>query len=792
MFKNYLKVTLRFLSKNMIFVGINIIGLALAIAICIVAYFNTKRNIDWDSGHTNYNNIYKISITHEIKERQQDYGITPYKLAGLIKKDIPAIDEVSRFNYKVSPVKYKRKIFNQQIAYVDPNFTDVFTLEIINGDLNSLKKSGSILINDELASIYFGDGNPIGKVVSIFNDESKEYTFVVGGVYKRFPLNSSFSFEAVTQIVNMEEMEGIESDSWDYWIGATFLMVRDKMQINNIQELLQQYIPAQNAALDDFQISEFFIESMEVAHKQHNRRSNYIQSSFPPPAVIAPMIMAILILILACFNFTNTAIAFAGKRLKEIGIRKVFGGQRKHIIVQFLCENFIISICAVLVGLFFSTYLLEGYSKMWEETGMNFIFEWNFTLLVFLIALVFLTTILAGSYPAFFVSKFNPIKIFKDKLKLGSKNRLSKVLLGFQLVISVISLVSGVMFAQNAIYQDKLDLGYNMRDILIVEAPGTNEYIPMAQAAKENSKILSFSGTSDHVGYGAVKRNLDYREQSHEVNTLHIGHNYLETLEISLQQGRDFELDLKATDLQENSIIVNKKLIDDFELTDPIGVTLYMNDTVPLRIIGVVNDFHLYGFWATLKPLAFVLAKEKDCHRIIVRANHQDLTTINDEMKKAWKEFIPNFPYKSQYQEDVFFTQAKLLNQNLRIMYAFLALVAICLSAIGLYTLVSLNVLGRNKEIGIRKVNGATIATIMKLINKPFMILTIISLVLGLYGGYYTCNMFMGSIWVRHTTGNFWSFFIPAIIILSIYTLTVIWKTYKAASQNPADMLRYE
>jgi len=791
MVKNFLIISLRYLRKNLLFVGINILGLAVALALCITAYLNNKYDMDWNKTHANYSDIYKINITREIQNRQQEYGITPYTLAPRIKRDISGIEAVTRYHSSYSPVKYGENIFNKRIGYADPNFSEVFTIEMIRGDKDALRKKGNILISQKMANIYFGDENPLGKVISVINDKAEETTFIVAGVFKDLPLNASFYHEFLTQLDNYADMWEVEEQDWNDWVAATFLLIRNQDEIDKINNQLNNYLLVQNEAREDWQITKFFTKPLKDVADDREVWANWLMSSFHPAAVVTPPIMAIFILIIAAFNFMNSAISFAGKRLKEIGLRKVFGGLRKHIIIQFLSENLVLSFIAVVLGIFLAGFLVPGYSSMWEYMDISLSFKNEPTLVVFLIGLWILTALLAGAYPAFYISRFNPVKIFRDNLKLKNKNALSRFLLGFQYFTSVLALVMGVMFAQNAVFQENLDLGYDKSNVIVLSMHNESDYKPFEQVVRENPKIEMYAGTNYHIGYGNYNRSIKYLNEKIETEIMHIGHNYLPAMGVNIVKGRGFNRENQGGDIADNNIVVNQKLINDFGFKNPIGKTVYVDDSVALNIIGVSNNVYLYGAWSPVEPLIYRLSPEEDYRRLVIRASENNLHEVNEALKREWAELVPNYPYEGRYQEELL-EEARQVNDNIKIMFVFLAICALFLSVIGLYTLVSLSVLNRTKEIGVRKVHGASITKIMLVITQPFTWLIIIASVLGCAGGYYLSKMLMGSIWAVHMRPDSLSFAIPVVVIVFTSLITIIWRVYYAAARNPAESLRYE
>lgn len=701
------------------------------------------------------------------------------------------VKEIIRYRNLYSPVKYGEKIFSKRIGYADPSFCDVFTFDIINGNENGLKEKGNILINERIANVYFGKDDPIGKVISIVNDKNQETTFIVAGVFKNLLYNSSFRCELLTLLENFEDMWEIETEKWDSWVGATYLLIWDHNNISEINEQPKKYIAVQNDIREDWIITSFFTKSFKKKADDKVVWASWQRSSMHPVAVTTTPIMAIFILIIAAFNFMNSSISFAGKRLKEIGLRKVFGGLRKHIIIQFLSENLIISLIAIVFGIFISGFLVPAYGSMWEGLELDLSFTDNPALVIFIFILWLFTAILAGAYPAFYISKFNPVKIFRDNLKLKNKNLLSRVLLGFQFFTSVMALVMGVIFAQNAVFQENIDLGYDKENLIILSMHNNNDYKPFEQVVKSNPKIEMYAGTNYHIGYGNYNRSIKYLDQQIETNIMHIGFDYLPAMKVKIKDGRGFNLENQSGDFAENNVIANEKFVADFGFDNPIGKTIYMNDILAMQIVGVFNDVYLYGAWTLVDPLIYRLAQEEDFGRIVIRTSVQNMVEVNELLKNAWAELVPNYSYEGECQEELL-EEAKDINNNIKIIFAFLAVCAIFLSVIGLYTLVSLSVLNRTKEVGIRKVHGASVKRIMLIVAKPFSLLIILFAILGFVSGYFMSIMLMGSIFAVHMIPNTISFAIPILVIVLTSVITIIWRVYKATEQNPAKSLRYE
>lgn len=792
MLKNYLIVTLRHISRNALFVLINIITLGLALAICIVAYLNSKYDADFDKMHVKGDEIYKVIFSRDIQGRQQRYGATPIPLASLIGENISGVEHVIRYAASYSPLKVGLNNFSKRIGYVDTAFAEVFTLKMISGSIESLKDRQNILINDRIASIYFGEEDPLGEVMSIFNDNGEEFTYTVGGVFEHLPLNSSLTFEVLSRIENFIDMWQVDETNWEQWIASTFVHIPNENQAETVESLLQEFIPAHNAAVEDFQIDYFYLlPFLDVAHEAWEMWSNWwVRASFHPAAVGAPPIMALLILLIACFNFTNTAIAFSSRRLKEIGVRKVAGGHRKHIIIQFMTENFLLTFIGLLLALFLAKLLVPTYSQMWEYMDLEYSLAGNPEIIGFLLILLLITTLLAGAYPSFYISRFNPVLIFQDKLKIGGRNILSVILLTLQIAISVQAMNSGVLFSQNADFQNNQYLGYDKDHIIGMYLPSEDYFTSFRDEIKTNPLILQVGESRHHIGHGNWASNMKYNDIEESVNIFTIGDEYFETMGISLLEGRTFTREFESTDNQ-HSIIVNEKFLSEFGIEDPLGKRIMMEDTVDLYIIGVMGDFYPYGFWNEIEPTVLRRDSEYRLRYLTIKSETENLQEVNDYLEEKWMELIPSHPYGGFFQDSLM-EEAKQINKNIKDIYVFLAIIALFLSAVGLYTLVSLSVIRRTKEVGVRKVMGAAIPRIIGILSKSYLIMIGAACVIGLVSGYYSGMAIMKSIWDVHTDANIITFALPVVLILLIAAVSIGWKVYSAASRNPTESLRYE
>lgn len=791
MIKNYLVVAFRNLVKNRLFTFINILGLGIGLSVCIVAYFNHMFNYEFDRTHKNFSSIYRITSFRDMQGREQEYGIVPATLGLEVKKDIPGIDRSARLLRSGSPVKLGENIFPSQISYVDPEFLKIFTFPMIMGSSESLDQQGNVLLSRKMAATLFGKEYPVGKSISIINDNQKEFTYTVSGVFEDLPDNSSFRIDILTHFDNFLLMWNINDADWKQWVNSLFIQVNNSSLVPSITQALKSYLPVQNRAREDFRINRFTLIPLKDVGK--NSRVIWSSGLFPslhPAAVIAPPIMAIFILLIACFNFANTSIATFSRRLKEIGLRKTFGGQRGQLVTQFMIETLIVCFLALFAGILIAEFLVPAYSSLWSYMSIKLTFTGYGTFWIFLVVLVLVTGFTAGVYPAIHVSSYNPASVLQGTSTFRGSGRLSAILLTLQFSISVMALIMGLVFAKNSEYQNTLDMGYDKDQLLVLPIAPEN-YNSLRTEIQTNPKVVSVAGTQNHIGFGSYRRPVKDADKQLEVDVMDIGPEYARTIGLRPVEGRLFDEQRETADRENNSIIVNQKLLEDFGWNVGVGKVLTLYDTTRLNVIGVVKDFYIGGLWQAIEPAMLRLTRDDNYYVLVVKAGSGDLPGILEFMESTWKNIVPNSIFGGRPQEELM-QEAKDINNSILKVNVFLAVIATILSLIGMFNLVSLDIIRRTKEVGIRKIQGASVPLIMLLISRKFLYILGIASVLGCIGGYYLSYKLLDSIWdyfVDIRAG----FLVAAVLILFVATvLTLIVKIAKAAMRNPAVSLRYQ
>lgn len=795
MLKNYFLITLRSMMKNKLHIFINIFGLAIAIATCIVSYYNYDFNASFDAHHENLSSLYRVNSTREFQNVTTAYGYVPVGLGNAMKETVPDIDKLTRYYPDRGDFRIGDEVFSEAIQYVDPDMFNMFTFEFLDGNGASIKDKGTIIISEGQARKYFNEERVVGNVITQMLDSGKTKEYLIGGVYKNQPENSSFGFEG-TYVLYDNWFDGADPEfnenSWRYR-SQLYVQINNPSRIATVESQIKPLTENNNRIREDFIIKAFVLDpmvGMGVRDSYNEIPGTWTRQASPLAAVAGTGMMGILILLIACFNLTNTSIAISSGRLKEIGIRKVMGSERKHLIFQFMGETvFICFIALILGGLLAEFFLIPAFNELWENMKLqtNYFGTPNFSF--FMVGTLLFVALAAGSYPALYISKFQSITILKGKLKFGGTNPFTRVLLTLQFAISLIGIVCSFAFVENAKYQHEFDLGFNKNGVVYSRVENQSDYETYKNELARNPDIQLISGTEHHFFSSYYNDPIKSGEEQIEVDILNVGDDYMKTLGITLLEGRNFKKD-SETDRRE-SVIVTEGLARKFNWQDPIGKEIIWMDTVSLYVIGVVKDIYSHGLWDQLEPTMFRYGTEDKIGYIIVNGPAEKIVDINRYMESTWNQLFPNKMYRGRYMDEPM-VEANTVNNNIVKMFVFLGVVALFLSATGLFTMLSLNIIKRMKEIGVRKVLGASIANISRVVNTEFVIILLSASILGVIGGSFMASMLMGSIWDYYLEATISTFVISVFLMLFISFLSIVFKTYNAAKMNPAKTLRDE
>lgn len=792
MLKNHLLILFRNLNKNRLFVFINIAGLAIAIGCCVVGYFNFDFNNSFDEVHTNAASIYRVNAVREYQGATTAYGLVPLPLGEMVRQNVKDVEMFTRVSGGGMNIRIGDEMFGTNCAYIDQDFFKMFSFEFIHGSAAAMTDKSKIVISDQLATRYFGNENPIGKAVTnlVHGDVKKEYEIV--GVYKLAKRNSSFDEDLFALYDNYWDVSP-EFENGANWKtrNALFVYVSDPSRVAAIEKQLQPYTENNNKVREDFIIREFRLDQlkgMAVRDEVSHRPGVITRHASPLSAVIGCAVMGVIMLLIACFNLTNTSIALSSKRLKEIGIRKVMGSMRKQLIAQYIGETLVICFIALLLGIVLAdSFLLPAFNKLWPYMKLEAQYLEKPEFLIVMLGVLVFAGIVAGSYPAFYVSKFHPAAVLKGQQRFGGNGIATYVFLGAQLVLSLSAIVCSAGFVANARFQREFDMGYNQNGVIFTFVDNRSEYETYRNALAGNPEIKSISGSLNHIYSSYYNDPVKHESRELEANIMDVGDDYMKTVGMTLLEGRDFIKD-SETDRKE-SVIVTQELVRKFGWDKPIGKEIIWMDTVKLYVIGVARD--IYSIWEPLEPMMLRYSDPERVNYAIVSTSPDNVQDVNTFMEKKWKEVFPNRVYNSRFM-NAGAVEADQVNKNILWMFLFEGGVALLLSVTGLFTLVSLNIIKRMKEIGVRKVLGASVANLSRIINSQFIVLLMIALVIGSYFGMWISDILMGSIFDHYQPPTIITAVVSCVMLIVACVLTVAFKTYNTARMNPSDVLRSE
>jgi putative ABC transport system permease protein len=793
MLKNYLQVGLRNLLRNKSYVIINTFGLGISLACCITAYLIVAFNIEFDTFHKDekVSKIYKIHAHFLEKDGRKTQAITaPTPMAPVAATEITGIDRYTRYIFQNGYMRYGDKAFSEDLAFADSTFFQMFDFPLEAGSHQSFQDKYSIFITREYATKYFGDEDPIGKIITLNFPNQVQFDVTVGGVLAKIPANSTFLFNAILRIENFMDIHQLTVDNWGDWRDAsTFIEVTNAENIPNINKQLSKYVPRRNEAKKDVVVESYNLEHFKAKFTQDDINNTYVnvRISFVPLLVFVTL--AAIILLIACFNLTNTSIALTSKRLKEVGVRKAIGAAQGQIISQFLLETVLTITLALVVGLIMAQFIVPAFTTMWNlPYGMKDLSGIN--LFVTIVILVFVASLLAGMYPAIFNARFKPVSLLKGSVKIKGTNGLTRSLVAIQFALSAIVLIAGVIFIQNNNFQERINFGYDTDMVFTVQIQSESEFEAMRNVLARNRKVLSTAVTQQHVGYSNYEFPIKIDTAEYRSRLLAVGKDYFETMGFTLTQGRFLDLD-NASDFEEG-LIVNETFVEKLNLKDPLDKVISVHEK-KRHIVGVIKN-HVDNLFRSKEPEPFVFfpAEKKSYELMLVKTAPEDLAETQKFAEKTWKDLFPEKPFNSQFQDDILLENTKRTNSNLKNIFIFLTILGALLSASGIFSLASLNIAKRTKEIGIRKALGASVTSVVTLLNREFIIILSLSVILGSAGGYYLTKALLDEIYAYHIKVDIIWVFLCASFVFIIGIATTTSTILQAAKANPVNTLRSE
>jgi len=774
MFKNYVLIALRNIYKYKGYSFIKIFGLAVGMACCILIFLWVQNEMGFDRFHEKSDRLYRV-ISHMDEKWSSS---SPWMLPVMLKKDFPEIEKSTTFNNRTMLIHYADKTFYESIGFVAPDFLEMFSFPLIDGEPNTaLAALNSVLVSEETAQKYFGGEKALGQTITMNNSQQLTIT----GVFKNIPAKSSFQFDLLAPI----RLFGEDRIQTWYLETSAYVLVKENTSVDDLKAKI-----AGTTMKYDKRIKDKIIKNdLQALTHIHLYGLNDIGSIL---YVYIFSIIAAIVLIIACINFINLTTAKATNRAREVGMRKVVGASRIKIAQQFFGESFLLSIVAMIFSILMVEFFLPTFNNL-TRTQLSFNLFQNSFVIIALLSIVLVVGILSGSYPALLLSSFKPIKVLQESVASGVKNPLfRRVLVIFQFAITVILIISSIVIKRQLDYIHNKDLGFNRNHVirLSINSDIRNNYDTFKERLLQNPNILNVTAannTPTNVGnINPVYWEGRGPDQYETMNFVTVDYDYFETFEMEMAKGRSFSRDF-STDNQ--NYIINQAAVEFSKLDEPIGknFSIWTNEG---QIVGVVKNIHSRSLHNEMVPIVFALTKNWPHTNVFIRLNPNEVQNTITSIEKVWQEYAGTFPFVFEFLSDVFEQQYQF-DQQVGKLFAYFTFLAIFISCLGLLGLAAFTAEQRTKEIGIRKVLGASISNIITLISREFLILLIVANVIAWPIAYFIMNKMMNN-YAYRTDLALWVFFASGMLALFIATFAVGFQAIRAARTNPAKSLKYE
>ncbi|HEV8083587.1 MAG TPA: ABC transporter permease [Chitinophagaceae bacterium] len=669
--------------------------------------------------------------------------------------------------------------------FTDPSFFEVFNFPLKEGTIN-LGDRSTVLITEKAAKKFYGNTNPIGKTLMFYSDETYKKPLTITGVLKDPPTNSSLQFEIITNFDNQLKTDGsvYRNDDWTLFSDAVFLKLSQPSDAQNLNKDFKKYLPMLQTARTDLKVISFVMEPLShVANHIREIENNVLMQRPEDAATYGPFILGILILLSACLNFANTSVAQSNRRLKEIGVRKVMGSSLRQIMFQQLLECSCIVLLAIGLSAIINNFWLPAFNAMFIYVDITANYFHDYTLLALLGVILLGITLLAGAYPAFYISRFNAANIFRGSVKFGGNNFFSRIMLGLQIVISFISVIAGVAFSRNSKFQSEYDYGYNKENIIGLNFRDASAYIPVRDELSKIPGIDKIAGTNNNIGFSYDRAALEVNGEKKQIMFFETGENYLKVMNLKLVAGRDFNKSGKGDYL--HSLLINEKLAFEFgwKPQEAIGKQIKMDDTTSCTVTGVLKDFTQNSLFEPIESVAMSLFPPDKYSKMIIHAKQGSLNVVYTEIKKTWSKLYPLKPFRAYYQDEVAAEGARV-NKSIASIFLWFAFISVFIAATGMFALVSLSVLKKRREIAIRKVVGAGPGNILKVVLKGYSWIFIVASVIGCYAGYMLSRTLMNMIFRINAGVSISSILVSFVCVLVIGSATIGAKVWQALQKK--------
>ncbi|MBD3413645.1 MAG: FtsX-like permease family protein [Candidatus Aminicenantes bacterium] len=786
MIRNYLKIAFRNLTRHKGFSFINISGLAIGMLCAFLIFFWVKHELSFDRYNEKGESLYRV-LQHIRYSEVVTWSITQGPLGPALKEEIPEVIEQARYSFTQWRIKHNDNIFMDIGGYTDPSLFKMFTLPFVQGDPDTaLSDPRSVVLTQELAQKIFGSEDPMGKIINV----ADEYDFRVSGILKDLPDNTHFRFEFLANMDFAKE----RGNTVDYWKNSqftTYVQLAENASMEEVNAKIYNFLDAK-PTLEDWE--KLSLQPLFKIHLSSGIGYDYFGTGNAKYIVIFSAV-AFFVLLIACINFMNLSTARSLLRSREVGLRKVVGAFRSQLIIQFVGESVFHCLIALVMAVSLGILLLPAFNQLARKEFTPDIFLRPDVLLGCLVLVVF-TGITAGIYPAFVLSGFRPVSVLKESGGLsGRRSLFRRVLVVFQFCVSVVLIIGSlVIFSQVHFMQNK-DLGYNKENLITLDLNSNiqKNYEAFRNELLENQGILSVSRVHGIPIYGYYFSNSrwNWEGKDPEKDVLFranfADYDYLETLGARIVQGRDFSED-HGIDASGDTIIINETAQKVMGFDDPIGkrVTLGKEE---FHIIGVVKDFHYVSLHTQIEPLIHILNPDR-YSAVVARISSEKIPQTLQFMEGSWKKYAGDYEFDFRFMDDRLDELYRGEQRVGRIINVFTAL-SVFISCLGLFGLASFMVVRKTKEIGIRKVLGASISGIVLLLTKEYSKWVIAANVIAWPLSYFILKQWLQQFPYR-TDIKFLIFLGTGLVTLGIAVLTVSYQSIRAALSNPAESLRNE
>lgn len=785
MLKNYFTTAWRGLRKRPTYTAIHVLGFAVGLACCLLIGLYVYHEWSYDRFHENGNRIYRIAQEQRLNTTRR-IAVTPASLAPDLKQNFPEIEATVRFSRRTVTVKQGEQTFiNQQMLYADASVFQIFSFPFKQGNPHeALAAPHSIVLTETAARRYFGEENPLGKTIAI-NTGAPASVYTVMGITADVPSNSHLQYEGLRSFAELEQsLTEQRRKASMFW---TYLLLRKGTNPTALEADFPAFIE-QGFGEGVSKMLSYELQPLTDMHLHSDLLfDNAGEGSANTVYILSAVVL--FILLMAFINYVTLSTARSGERAREVGIRKAVGAQRQALVAQFLTESVILTILAVLLAVLMVWLVLPIFSAFMGVPVAHSI-PGGTSAALGLLGIALLLGLLAGTYPAFVLSNFSPAQVLKGAFgRSGSNARFRQLLVVFQFTVIIILLAATMIAFRQLDFVRQKDLGFNIQRVVGIPIPGGAKQLEQIQQAwSEVPGIVEMTAVSRYQGIGNPPMRLVGDEESPvSVNWFDVADNYVEVMGIEMLAGRDFSLEIASDST--DAVLINAsaaRVLGWTAAEEAVGQQLR---GVGGTIIGVIDDFHFASLHKPVEPLV-LRWRPSSLRRILARIEPTQLQETLTRLEDSWKRHIPHQPFTYAFLDDL---QVQLYedDEQLSQVFGLFALLAIIVGCLGLFGLVSFATMQRAKEVGVRKVFGASISSVVFLFSKDFLKLVAVAYVMAVPIAYFAMDHWLEGFAYRISIGVS-TFLWLGVLTLALTLLTVGYRSLKAASANPIESLRYE